>query len=191
MIASLRGTIRKLGPDHLVVEVGGVGFRVFVPVTTLSLAGTVGDVTSLVTHLQVREDVLALYGFSTEEELALFELFLTVSGVGPRVALSLLSSAPAESLRAAIADGNVDYFTRVPGIGKKTASRIILELRGKIEFGPTAGALQPVTAQVVDALVSLGYSAAEAREAVAHAPSDRELSFEDRIREALRYFAPR
>jgi len=162
MIASLRGAIRKVGPDHLVVEVGGVGFRVFVAATTLSQSGTVGDVVSLVTHLQVREDVLALYGFSNEDELTVFELFLNVSGVGPRVALSLLSAAPVDALRAAIADGNVGFFTRVPGIGRRrraASSSSSGEDRVRRGRGGAFAGLGTGRRRADE----LGYSAAEAR----------------------------
>lgn len=193
MIASLRGEIRVRGPDFLVVDVGGVGFRVQVPASALEELGDVGDTVRLYTHLHVRDDALALYGFPTPEQLELFEALLGVSGVGPRLALSLLSSTSADTLRLAIEQEDVELLTRVPGVGRKTASRLILELKGRIDLTrvglPGRAPVPPEQAELVEVLTSLGYTLAEAKEAIASLPEEaRGMPLEERLRLALRYF---
>lgn len=194
MIASIRGNLLTTGADHAVIETGGVGFLIFVPRTVLANLGAPGDQTQLYTNLQVREDSLTLYGFATIEQRQLFEQLLGVSGIGPKVALSLLSSGAPEELRAAIASGDVQRLSRVPGIGKKTAERLVLELKGKIDLrglpAPSAAtpALAAVNNELADMLLGLGFSAAEANAAIAALPADAPPDFEDRLRLALRYF---
>lgn len=193
MIASLRGEIRLRGPDFLVIDVGGVGFRVQVPPSALEELGDVGDTVRLYTHLHVRDDALALYGFPTPEQLELFEALLGVSGVGPRLALSILSSTSADALRLAIQQEDVELLTRVPGVGRKTASRLILELKGKIDLTrlglPGRIPVPPEQAELLDVLTNLGYTMAEAKEAIASLPEDaRGMPLEERLRLALRYF---
>lgn len=193
MIASLRGELRARGSNSVVVDVGGIGFSVQVPSSTLEEIGDVGETVKLYTHLLVRTDAITLFGFATREELELFEILMGVSGVGPKMALGLLSSTSAETLRLAIAQEDVDLLSRVPGIGRKTASRLILELKGRIDLSrlglPGVGALAPEQAELIEVLTSLGYSTAEARAAVASLPSEaKTLELEDRIRLALRYF---
>ncbi len=195
MIASLRGTLQQIGADHLVVETGGVGFLVFAPRPVLGAAGAPGDPIFLHTLLIVREDALSLYGFATLEQRALFESLLAVTGVGPRVALSLLSSGDLDEIRAAIAHGDTARLARVPGIGKKTAERIVLELKGKLDLAglpaPVSGATTATSAinrDLADLLVNLGYSQAEAAAAIAALPPDAPADLEERLRLALRYF---
>lgn len=196
MIASLRGTLAHIGPDHLVVEASGVGYLVYAPRPVLGAAGAVGDQIFVHTVLIVREDSMTLYGFATPEQRALFESFLGVSGVGPKVALSLLSAGDPAEIRMAIAGGDTARLSRVPGIGKKTAERLVLELKGKIDLKglPAAGAPgQPaaatgVNAELAELLVSLGYSSAEVAAAVASLPADAPPELEERLRLALRYF---
>ncbi|NWF81234.1 MAG: Holliday junction branch migration protein RuvA [Chloroflexi bacterium] len=195
MIASLRGTLLHIGADHLVVETGGIGFMVFAPRPVLGAAGAVGDQVFLYTLLIVREDALSLYGFASVEQRALFESLLSVSGVGPRVALSLLSAGELDEIRAAIAHGDTARLARVPGIGKKTAERLVLELKGKLELKglplPAAGATGVVHAansELAELLVSLGYSSAEAASAIAALPADAPTELEERLRLALRHF---
>jgi Holliday junction DNA helicase RuvA len=193
MIATLHGELRARWSDSVLIEVGGIGFRVRVPASVLEELGDVGETVRLFTHLLVRDDAITLYGFATAEQLELFDLLLGVSGIGPRLALSLLSSTSAEMLRLAIAREDVDLLTRVPGVGRKTASRLILELKGRIDLGrlglPGAVALPPEQAELVEVLTSLGYTAAEARAAVASLPAEAgELPLEERLRLALRYF---
>lgn len=195
MIASIRGTLLSAGVDHVVVETGGVGFLIYAPRPVLGGLGEIGSEVRLYTHLHIREDLLALYGFASVEQRALFELLLGVSGIGPKVALSLLSSATADELRTAIAGGDTARLARVPGIGKKTAERLVLELRGKIDLKglpAPAGAppgLMAINAELAEMLVGLGFSAAEASAAIAAIPADAPVEPEERLRLALRYFA--
>ncbi len=186
MISYLRGQILMRGDDFVVIDVGGVGFHVRVPASTLSVLGDRDAGAEVFTHLHVREDDLSLFGFATEDELKLFELLLTVSGIGPKVALGVLSAAPPSTVRAAIAQNNLDILTEIPGIGKKTAQRLVLELKGKVEAGEELQEISPLDQEVVAALVNLGYSAAEAQRAARAVPASAKL-VEDRIRAALRY----
>lgn len=176
----------------MVVEVGGIGFKVFVPASTLESIGSVGETVTLLTHMHVREDILALYGFSTDQERRMFELLLNVSGVGPKAAIGILSATRMEALYTAIASGNADILTRIPGIGAKTAGRIVLELKGKIDsrYAASGSPESAITdADVLAALTNLGYSVAEAQAAIRSLPVDGNLSTEDKILQALRYFA--
>ncbi len=195
MIASLRGILRHIGADHLILETGGVGFLVYAPRPVLANLRPIGDEVFLHTLLIVREDALTLYGFETLEQRALFETLLGVSGVGPRVALSLLSTATPTDVRMAVAQNDTARLARVPGIGKKTAERLVLELKGKLDLkglpqAPAAGtpALISVNNELADLLVSLGYSSTEASAAIAALPADAPPELEERLRLALRYF---
>ncbi len=191
MIASLQGKLEALGSDGAIINVGGIGFQVYLPTSTLSTLGPIGKEVKLYTHLHVREDNITLYGFGSPAELSLFETLTTVSGIGPKLGLAMLSAMSVDNLTLAIATGNADLLTAVPGIGKKTASRIILELKDKISAGwiitPTTQ-LARENADVLAALTSLGYSAAEATKAVASLPTATDLSLEERIKLALQYF---
>lgn len=186
MIATLHGKLQFRADDGIILNVGGVGFRVRVPVRILADLGAVGSDVQLFTHLHVREDDLSLYGFSSEDELRLFETLLTVSGIGPKVALGVLSAASSETLRMAIAQGNVEVLTTFPGIGKKTAQRLVLELKSKIDLSGLGemGELTPADEDVMNALINLGYSAAEAVRAAQAVPSSAKTT-EERIRVAL------
>jgi len=188
MIATLHGKIQSRTDDSLIVNVGGVGLRVRVPSGTLASLGAVGSDAMLYTHLHVREDDLSLYGFATDEERRLFETLLTVSGIGPKVAMGVLSSAPADTLRVAIAQGNLDVLTALPGIGKKTAQRLVLELKGKVDVSGLGeiSELTPLDEDVMNALINLGYSAAEATRAARSVPASAR-TVEDRVRVALQY----
>jgi Holliday junction DNA helicase RuvA len=193
MIASLHGTLSSVDRDAVVVQVGGVGFRVFVPKSYLDRLGRPGQEVMLYTHLHVRENELALYGCSTEEELALFRLLLGVSGIGPKVALSVLSFLPADQLQSAIAQEDVVVLARVPGIGPKTAKKLVFDLKDKIGVEMVPGRPRPVLtdadADLIAALTVLGYSVAEAQEALGALPRES-LPLEERVRLALAYFAP-
>jgi len=191
MIAGLNGTLAGRLGDSLLVDVQGVVFQVHVPASTLSQAGNSGDPVRLHTYLYVREDTLALYGFSTVEERDFFLLLLTVSGVGPKSALAILSSLPFDDLRLAIASGNADLLGRTPGIGKKTAEKIVFHLKGKVTAPPGRGIPSPVRTDpdLLAALTGLGYSMVEAQMAIASLPADPDLTLEDKIRLALSYFA--
>ncbi len=192
MIASIRGVIQSIGQDCLVVETGGIGFLIYAPRPTLAAAGAVGDKICLHTLLIVRDDALTLYGFSDVSQRSLFEQLIGVSGVGPKMALSLLSSGSADEVRQIITGGDITRLARVPGIGKKTAERIVLELRGKIDLraptGANAATTSAIDRELSDLLISLGYSAGEAAAAIAALPADAPPSLEERLRLALRYF---
>ena len=191
MIANLKGRIEAIGKDYLVVGVGGIGFKVYVPTSVLETAEGLGRQVELFTHLHVRENELTLYGCGSEDALALFELLLGVSGVGPRVALVMLSTMSPDSLRLAIAQGNAVALTRVPGIGPKMAKKIVFHLKDKIavEVGPEAAPfLTDADAEVIAALTSLGYSVVEAQSAIQSLPAE-EMEIEERVRLALGYFA--
>ena len=191
MIASLRGNIEAISTDYVIINVGGIGLQVFIPASTLSTLGSVGQQAHLFTQMVVREDAILLFGFSSEEELKLFQLIQGVSGFGPKMALTLLSSMSAEELVSAIAGGSMELLTSVPGIGKKLAGRLILELKDKINAGAASVRVIPMEegdGDVVGALLSLGYSATEASRAVATLPRDAKLSVEDKIKLALGYF---
>jgi Holliday junction DNA helicase RuvA len=184
MISRLRGTPAGRSPDGLVVDVGGVGYLVSATPSVMRRADGASEVT-VETYLHVREDALQLYGFADAGERALFVQLLGVSGIGPKVALAVVSSAAPEELRRAIALRDSARFQAIPGIGKKTAERIVLELEGSLVEAPAAaeaGAPRELVAR--DALVELGYSLVEAEQALASV--DPELPVEERVREALR-----
>lgn len=195
MLAAVNGTLEAITSDHAVVNTGGLSFRVYVPASTLGTIGQIGDSVRLHTHLHVREDILALYGFGSERELRLFEQLLTVSGVGPRAALNLISSAGVDTVVQAIASENIDLLTAVPGVGKKTAARIGLELRGKlaslggIQSEPTHTAGGDL--DVVAALTGLGYSASDAQTALRAMGVAEDASLENRLLQALRHLGQR
>lgn len=194
MIAGIEGTLEFRGSDWAIVKVGGISLQVYVPASTLSRLGAVGEKVQLYTHLHLREDNVTLYGFSSQEELDLFKLLIGVDGVGPRVALAMLSAINPEQLVLAIASGNIDLLTQLPGVGKKVASRLVLELKGKLEkgwAGVVPSFLSSENADVVAALTNLGYSAAEATRAVASLPDSPDLNLEDKIKLALQHFAQR
>lgn len=194
MIRSVRGTVLARGKDYLVVNVGnqdtGVGFRVFVPDPTAAQYN-LNELVTLSTHLHVREDLLTLYGFATEDELATFELLLSVNGVGPKVALATLSTLSPDALRLALANDEPALIARVPGVGKRTAQKIILELKDKVQpatTGLAALAQSTVTdTEVIDALTALGYSVVEAQRAVQKLPKEL-VGVEERLRAALSQF---
>ncbi|MFC1991673.1 Holliday junction branch migration protein RuvA [Chloroflexota bacterium] len=190
MIASLQGKLESLGGDWAVINVNGVGFLVYMPTSTLSTLSDIGEEVHLHTHLVMREDSVTLYGFNAAEELELFQILISVSGLGPRLALAALSVMSVEQMSMAIATGSIDLLTTIPGIGKKMAERLILELKDKIGAGLIASPATQLTqdsAEVITALTSLGYSIAEASRAVAALPSS-DLSLEEKIKLALQYF---
>ena len=191
MIASLHGRLESISDDGAIINVNGIGFQVHMPTSTLSTFGSRGQEVHIYTHLHLREDNAALYGFASPEELGLFEILIGVSGIGPKLALSMLSAMSVEQLSMAIATGNTDLLTAVPGIGKKIAARLVLELKDKIGaelVTAPAAQLAQENADVLAALTSLGYSVAEASRAVASLPSAPDLTLEEKIRLALGYF---
>jgi holliday junction DNA helicase RuvA len=193
VIAFIDGEVAALGPDSVVLDAGGVGYRVFCGPGTLS-ALREGTRARLNTHHLVREDQQALYGFRSTEELGFFELLITVTGVGPRVALAIVSSRPVTDLQLAILQGDEGVLTAVSGVGKKLAARVVLELREKVAaaggtvVGAAGGLVGAAESEVAAALQALGYGAGEAREAArgALAALDVGASLEERVKAALR-----
>jgi Holliday junction DNA helicase RuvA len=189
MIASLEGTILKIRENSLVIGVGGVGLHVFVPRNVLQELPGPGRTIFLHTHLIVRETELTLYGFDTEEDLLLFETLLGVNGVGPKVALSILGTLSPELLRGAVMREETAVLQRVPGIGKKTAERVMFQLRDKLDFSSEAAGtplVSDVDADVIYILTSLGFSIIEAQSALQHVP--REITnVDERVQASLQY----
>jgi Holliday junction DNA helicase RuvA len=191
MIASLKGTLETLSSGYVVINVGGVGFQVFMPVSTVLTMGGLGEEVRVHTHTHVREDAILLYGFSSEEDLKLFQLLIDVTGVGPKLALAMFSTMNAEQLVSAIAGGSEELLTAIPGVGKKLAGRLILELKDKLKSGWGGAKLVPVgddDEDVLAALLGLGYSAVEASHAVAALPHGKHVTLEEKVKQALSYF---
>ena len=193
MIVGLRGTLAAIGPDWVHVSVGGVTLQVWVPANAIASLGTVGETVSLHTLLRIRDEQPVLYGFTDEASSQLFTLLNGVSGVGPRLALALLSSLDPASLQLAVASGDASALAAAPGVGRRTANRIILELRGKVDeiVGDGVVAASGSDGEVIAALSALGYSAAEAKAAADAVPQAEGLTVEERIRLALQQFARR
>lgn len=191
MIRRLQGKVLAKGENYILLDVGGVGFRIYVPVPAVDQIGPPGSPATLHTHLHVREKDLSLYGCLREDELELFELLLGVSGIGPKVSMNVLSFASPDALRLAISQGDAAVLTRIPGIGRRTAEQLILNLKHKLAVPgeiPSIYPLSPEDAEVIAALTTLGYSVAEAREALRSLPKE-DLPVEERVRLALRHFA--
>jgi Holliday junction DNA helicase RuvA len=187
MIASLQGRVAATYSDHLILTVNGVGYKVFVP----EPSSFDEQETFLHTVLIVREDAFSLFGFRTIGEREIFETLLKVNGVGPRMALAILSTMSIDNLRNAVLSERAELLTRVPGIGKKTAQKIVFELKDKLGVGLDALPVVPmndVNTEVMDALVALGYSIIEAQTALQSLPKDAPDDVESRIVMALQYF---
>jgi Holliday junction DNA helicase RuvA len=190
MIASLEGIIDAVSKDSLIVNVNGIGFKIAVTTTVLSEMGITGREVKLYTHFHVREDDMSLFGFGSLDELKLFETLISVSGLGPKTGMAMLSAMSADQVAMAIASGSVEILTTIPGIGKKTADRLILELKDKVGgvmISSPAGKAAQENADVVSALVSLGYSVQETTRAVNALPSGKKLTLENKVKLALQY----
>ncbi len=193
MIASLTGTLKRKATDHLIIDVSGVGYQVQSPLSTYYNLPEAGTEVALHIHTHVREDAIALFGFLTENEKDVFLLLLGVSGIGPKLALAILSSLSVEDIVSAIQSAEDSKLCSIPGIGKKTAARMVLELKDKIrrlsavpQVGKTAGARAAFAEDAVSALVNLGYKRALAEEALQSILRKRQdLSLEALIREGL------
>jgi len=188
MISHIRGEILLKGDRFIIIDVSGVGYKVYVSVETIRKIAAKGEEASFWTHLAVREDALDLYGFNEYAEVELFELLIGISGVGPKSALGIMGVAPVDTLKTAIASGDTTYLTKVSGIGKKNAEKIVLELSDKLGVLKVEGVegTMKEDSDVVDALQSIGYSVAEAREALKKVPEDIKGTSE-RIKETLKY----
>ena len=190
MIAMLTGKISAIQADGVILDVQGVGFEVYISKSVLPDL-EIGRLLTLFTHMVVREDLLALYGFASTEEKQLFLQLLGVDGVGPRLAMAILSSLSIDNIRRAVLNEQAEFFARVPGIGKKTAQKILIHMQGKIT-GDLSGEFRHRTSevedQVLEALVKLGYSVVEAQTALQSIPRDTPDSVEDKLRTVLQFF---
>jgi len=195
MIASLTGILRTKTPTEILVDVQGVGYAVSIPLSTFEHLPDVGSTVTLLTHLQVREDAFQLYGFGSENERVLFRHLISVNGIGPKIAQSILSGIAVDDLRDQIIQGNVGALTAIPGIGKKTAERLVLELREKVTrlgsvASPSSQPADDLRTQALLALTSLGYSRSVAEKALRSVLNESPgvtLTIEELIKRALRY----
>jgi Holliday junction DNA helicase RuvA len=198
VIAHLSGRLLSKSPQEAVLDVHGVGYRVFIPVSTFYRLGDEGTPVSLLIHTHVREDALSLFGFESLGERALFERLIDVAGIGPKLALNILSGIEAPDLLEALRNGDIPRLTRIPGVGKKTGERLVLELKDKLpSLGaairpPSAAAPPPLKEDLLSALANLGYSRGEAEKGVDRAlGEDEDGRFEDLLRRALRILSGR
>lgn len=190
MIATLRGEISQIEDNALILEVGGVGLRVLVP-APLRAKAKAGEKVFLFTHLQVREDALTLYGFESQSDRELFNVLLGVDGVGPKVALSVLSTMTLDAIQRAVFADEPEVLSRVPGVGKKTAQKMALHLKDKLKPTDVLSQVASMTdkdSEVLAALTALGYSVVEAQTAIQSIAKDAPDEVEDRLRLALQYF---
>ena len=186
MIAHLRGKLMQKEPARVIVDVNGVGYEVFIPLTTFTALPDTGSEVSIDIHTHVREDVIALYGFSSRRERAIFEKLMTISGIGPKLAVTILSGGTVEDLIGAIKRSDLARLTAIPGVGKKTAERIILELKDKLQEFAAAPEKSTVEMDVMSAIENLGYSRALAESALRRASDgDRDAAFDVLFKRAL------
>lgn len=192
MIYGIAGRLTVKGENFFVIAAGGISFKIFSSERTLRAIGPIGKEASVVTHFHVREDAMDLYGFLAEDELRFFELLISISGVGPKSALSILDVAGLEELSAAIHEGRPDLLTKASGIGRKTAERIIVELRNKVGSSRSGEVVEQMDtdADLLEALSNLGYRREEARAALARVPKEA-TGVEARLKEALRLLSGR
>jgi Holliday junction DNA helicase RuvA len=186
VIAHLRGKLAQKDPARVVVDVSGVGYEVFIPLTTFTALPDAGSDVSIDIHTHVREDVIALYGFSTRRERAIFEKLMTISGIGPKLAVTILSGGSVEDLIGAIKRSDLARLTAIPGVGRKTAERIILELKDKLQDFAEAPAKSSVESDVLSALENLGYNRALVESALRRAvDGDRDPAFDVLFKRSL------
>ena len=191
MIASIKGEVSTKCENDLVINVGGIGFKVMAPKTTCAKA-IVGDNINLFTHLVVREDSLTIYGFESREERDLYILLLSVNGVGPKTALAIISTLSVDMIISAALANRYEVFCQVPGIGRKSAQKIIIYMHDKVSQMTSKEIIpgfKDINAEVIDALVGLGYSVVEAQTAIQSIPNDAPEDLESRLRIALQFFS--
>ena len=202
MYAYIKGTLEETGEDYIVVEAGGIGYQIFTTGQTFQYLPSVGEEVKVYTYLHVREDAMILFGFLTKDDLFVFRLLLGVSGIGPKGGLGILSALGPDDLRFAVASNDVKAIQAAPGIGKKTAEKLILELKDKLKLedalenaanavqntaDTSAGMANEMTGEAVQALVALGYGNTEALKAVRQVEITEEMSVEDVLRQSLKY----
>lgn len=195
MIASINGTILSKSPEGVVVDVNGVGYHIHVPLRSLSEIPNIGEKVFLYTYTNVRDDAIQLFGFLSEKEKRLFITLIGINGIGPKLSLAILSGMQIERLIEAIHNEDIHTLIRIPGLGKKTAQRLVLELKGKIPVTDTTTIAStndlPIVDDAISALVNLGYKRQESQMAVRSVMDKGFSSIEDIIREALRYLTER
>lgn len=189
MIYSVNGVVKLKAKGFVVVEVAGVGYKLTCPLSVLSRLPATGEAVSLLTHHHVREDASELYGFLTDSELSLFESLISISGVGPKSAMGIMGVAATEEIIAAINEGRIDLLSKASGVGKKTAERVILELKGKLTFADTGGTIHKMEGdlELEETLVSLGYSKAQAKAAIGKLDPQL-VDFNDRLKAVLKEY---
>jgi Holliday junction DNA helicase RuvA len=198
MIASLTGILKVKNPTEIVLDVHGVGYAVTIPLSTYEKLGEVGSIATILTHLHVREDAMQLFGFATDEERLSFKLLISVNGIGPKIAQGILSRIAVTDLKLHISKENISALTAIPGVGRKTAERLVIELRdkiGKIDAAGPASTIQPngeeeLRQEALLALTSLGYNKPIAEKALRQVLTElkgEKLSLQDLIKKALRY----
>jgi Holliday junction DNA helicase RuvA len=189
MIYSLEGVLKRKQDTWAVIEVSGIGYKVTLPLFVMSKLPSVGEKVSILTHHHIREDASDLYGFMSDDELSLFESLISVSGIGPKSAMGIMGVAPIGELVAAINEGRVDLLSKASGVGKKTAERAILDLKGKLTFADTSGTIKKMEgdSELEETLVGLGYSKAQAKTAISKI-DPAIVSFQDKLRAVLREY---
>jgi len=186
VIAHLKGKLIEKNPAHVVIDVNGVGYEVFIPLTTLSALPARGGDVSIDIHTHVREDIIALYGFSTRRERSIFEKLMSISGIGPKLAMTILSGGSVDDLVTAIKRSDLARLTAIPGVGKKTAERIIVELKDKLQDFATAPEKSGIEVDVLSAMENLGYNRALAESAIRRAiEGDRDAGFDVLFKRSL------
>lgn len=189
LISAVSGKIESKGPEYVDVNVYGVTFRISTPTTTIDQIGKSGDSVRLLTSLQLRQDSITMYGFATEEDRIAFDALININGVGPRLAIAVLSTLDAGSMAAAVQSEDTGAFVRVPGVGARTASRIVLELKGKLDQSWSIPGGAEIVDDVFDSLTSLGYSIQETRNAITsiNTEENNKLNTEEKLRLALQF----
>ncbi|HIC48633.1 MAG TPA: Holliday junction branch migration protein RuvA [Dehalococcoidia bacterium] len=189
LISAITGKIASKGLEYVDINVSGVTFRISTPTSTIDRIGKSGDSVKLLTSLQLRQDSITMYGFATEEDRIAFEALININGVGPRLAIAVLSTFDAGTMAAAVQSEDTDSFKRVPGIGARTASRIVLELKGKLDQSWSIPGGAEIVDDVFDSLTSLGYSVQETRSAITsiNIKENDKLTTEEKLRLALQF----
>ena len=189
LISAVSGKIESKGPEYVDLNVCGVTFRISTPTTTIDQIGESGDSVRLLTSLQLRQDSITMYGFATEEDRIAFDALININGVGPRLAIAVLSTFDAGSMAAAVQSEDTGAFVRVPGVGARTASRIVLELKGKLDQSWSIPGGAEIVDDVFDSLTSLGYSIQETRNAITsiNTEENNKLNTEEKLRLALQF----
>ena len=190
LVSSVKGRIESMTAEYVDISVSLLTLRIIAPTSTLENIGPIGTITSLLTSLQVREDSLTLYGFLTEDDRVTFETLISISGVGPKLAIAILSKFSASALANLVQSGDTKTFTTVPGVGGRTASRILLELKGKMDHIWTIPYESDISDEVFESLTALGYSTQEAQSAISSI-KDSELSTEEKLRLSLQFLTSR